>query len=298
MMHIPVLLHEVIAVLDPKPGDFMIDGTVDGGGHARAIIERIMPGGMFLGIDLDAKLIAQTKKAIIEKRKTEKLFFVCGNYADLPEIVRKEKLPKANGLLLDLGFSSEQLAASNRGFSFGEAARNEPLLMTYSDDREPVRDIIRRLSEKELADVIYEYGGERRSRQIAKAIKERGRRRRIETAGDLADIVREALPGNYEHGRINPATRTFQALRIYANDELGNVERVLGGLVDIVAPGGRVAVITFHSLEDRIVKVAFQNLIKTHQAEAIYKKPVTAAREEIQENPRSRSAKLRAIIMK
>jgi 16S rRNA (cytosine1402-N4)-methyltransferase len=220
---------------------------------------------------------------------------VHGNYADLPVILRAKKLGKADGLLLDLGFSSEQLENSGRGFSFSERALDEPLLMTYSDDCEPVRAILRRISEKELADIIYQLGGERRSRQIAKAIVERRRRKPIETAGDLADIVRGALPKSYERGRIDPATRTFQALRIYANGELENLEKMLGELPEILKPGGRVAIITFHSLEDKIVKENFKQLARVHFAEIINKKPIIASREEIEHNPRARSAKLRAI---
>ena len=300
MSHVPVLLNEVLEALDPHPGDFVIDGTVDGGGHAAAIYERILPGGKFLGVDWDSAMLAKTEKKFVvqfPKLADKSIFFAEGNYADLPEILAHKRLPKANGLLLDLGFSSEQLQDSGRGFSFSEQAKDEPLLMTYGDEREPVRDILRRLTEQELADVIFQYGGERRSRQIAKAIKLHGRKISIGTAGELADVIRTALPKNYEHGRIDRATRTFQALRIYANGELENIEKVIAQLSEILVPGGRVVIISFHSLEDRIVKHAFQNLAKEKQAELIYKKPIPASREEIRENPRARSAKLRAITM-
>ena len=295
MQHVPVLLQEVLEILDPHPGGFVVDGTVDGGGHARAVLERIMPGGKFLGTDLDAMLIAERRASNTDPKN---VFFIRGNYADLPEILRREGLPKADGLLLDLGFSSEQLASSGRGFSFSEVSKDEPLLMTYGDEREPLRDVLKRMPEKELADIIFEFGGERRSRQIAKAIVEHRRRKAIVTAGDLADVVRAALPKGYEHGRIDRATRTFQALRIYANDELGNLQKILNGLSDVLAPGGRAAIITFHSLEDRIVKLAFRDMAKSGRAEFINKKPIVATREEIRDNPRSRSAKLRGIIMK
>jgi 16S rRNA (cytosine1402-N4)-methyltransferase len=291
MSHVPVLLDEVLAALDPKPGDFFIDGTVDGGGHAAAILRKVLPNGKFLGVDWDRDMLRKTKKRFAN----QKIFFAEGNYADLPEILAREKLPKANGLLLDLGFSSEQLESSGRGFSFSEAARNEPLLMTYGDEREPVRDSLKRFSERELADIIFQFGGERRSRQIAKAIKLQSRKHSIETAGALADIVRSALPKNYEHGRIDRATRTFQALRIYANRELENVTNVIAKLPEILMPGGRAAIVSFHSLEDRTVKHAFRELVKGKNAELIYKKPIAATQEEIRENPRSRSAKLRAI---
>ncbi len=295
-MHVPVLLQEVLTALDPQPGDFMVDGTMDGGGHAAAIIEKLGPKGKFLGVDLDEKLVKETSSRLSSlDSHLSSLSFVHGNYADLPEILHKKKLGKPDGILLDLGFSSEQLESSGRGFSFSDATRDEPLLMTYDDSVPPVRDVIRQLSEKELADVIFNLGGERRSRQIAKTIKEHLRRHEIKTVGEFADVVRSALPKGYERGRIDRATRTFQALRIYANGELENLQKILAVLPEILAPGGRAVVITFHSLEDRAVKNAFRDLSKTKTFELIYKKPVSATREEIRSNPRSRSAKLRAI---
>ncbi len=298
-MHLPVLLNEVLTLLDPHPGDFMIDGTMDGGGHAAAIMEKIAPNGTFLGVDLDEAMVRKMN----QKKSSNELVtchlsrvtFFQGNYADLPEILKREKLGMADGLLLDLGFSSEQLAASGRGFSFGEASANEPLLMTYDDSRNPVSLLLRQLPEDELANIIFEFGGERHSRRIAKAIKERGRRRAIMTAGELAETVRAALPKGYEHGRIDPATRTFQALRIYVNGELVNLESILQSVGVVIKPGGRVAIITFHSLEDRIVKHAFQKMVKEGRGKLLVKKPITASREEISQNPRSRSAKLRGI---
>jgi 16S rRNA (cytosine1402-N4)-methyltransferase len=290
-MHRPVLLKEVLHYLDPHPGDFMVDGTIDGGNHAAAIMEKILPGGKLLGIDWDEAMVAKSK-----------FFAIHGNYADLPKILAREKLPRADGLLLDLGFSSEQILGgsegSGRGFSFSETSKDEPLLMTYSDSQASVAQILREIDEQSLADVIYEFGGERMSRRIAKAIKEHGRRRPIETAGELAEIIREALPKSYERGRIDPATRTFQALRIYANDELKNLTRVLDELPEILAPGGRAVIISFHSLEDRIVKQAFQKMAKEGKVDLLTKKPIAATREEIKENPRARSAKLRAVIRK
>ncbi len=290
-MHVPVLLQEVLEMLDPRPGDFMIDGTVDGGGHAAAVLDAIGSKGRFLGLDLDEAMLADCKTRIAPR---EGVTLLVGNYADLPEILVWERMGKANGLLLDLGFSSEQIAHSGRGFSFSEASRNEPLLMTYDDSRVPVRDILKTISEKDLADVLFNLGGERGSRRIAKAIIERRHKKGgIMTSGDLAETVRSALPKSYEHGRIDPATRTFQALRIMANGELENLQKVLDSLDDILVPGGRVAIISFHSLEDRIVKQAFREKVKESKLELLVKKPVVATRKEIAENPRSRSAKLR-----
>jgi 16S rRNA (cytosine1402-N4)-methyltransferase len=292
MSHRSVLLKEVLEYLDPHVGDFIIDGTIDGGGHARAILEKILPSGKLLGVDLDPSMVASGKWKMVNGKS---LVLVHGNYADLPKILSQEKMPLADGLLLDLGFSSEQLVTSGRGFSFSEATKDEPLLMTYDDSREPVRDILRRLSEEKLANIIYELGGERRSRQIAKAIKDHGRRKPIMTVGEFAEVIRGALPKTYEHGRIDSATRTFQALRIYANGELENLKNILQDIGAVIAPNGRVAIITFHSLEDRIVKLAFQTMAKEKTAELLTKKPISASREEIKENPRARSAKLRAI---
>lgn len=290
-VHVPVLLHEVITLLDPQPGDFIIDGTVDGGGHAAAIAEAIGPDGTLLGLDWDERLLARTRARFAGKQN---IILLHGNYAELPQALSANGFGKADGLLIDLGFSSEQLEASGRGFSFLEARANEPLLMTYDDSRTPVWQIIREESEASLADIIYEFGGERMSRRIAKAIKDQGRRTPIMTAGQLAEAVRSALPGTYERSRIDPATRTFQAFRIYANGELENLTTLLNSLEEILKPGGRVAIISFHSTEDGIVKRAFQSLAKEKKMEIITKKPVEATREEIKENPRSRSAKIRA----
>ncbi len=297
--HKPVLLNEVLEYLNPQPGDFMIDGTMDGGGHATAIMEKILAGGAagkLLGVDWDERMVARWRAKKIDRSKA---IFVHGNYADLPEILRQEKLPLADGLLIDLGFSSEQLGGESeaRGFSFSEAAADEPLLMTYDDSQVPVREILREIDETTLANIIYEFGGERGSRRIAKAIKEQERRKPILTAGDLAATIRRVLPKSYERGRIDPATRTFQALRIYANDELKNVKKLLDEVAEgkIIKPKGRIVILSFHSLEDRIVKQSFQKLAKENKAKLLTKKPIPATREEIKQNPRSRSAKLRAI---
>jgi 16S rRNA (cytosine1402-N4)-methyltransferase len=291
-MHVPVLLQEVLEMLDPRPGDFMIDGTIDGGGHAVAVLEKIGPSGRLLGLDLDLTMLANCKTRIAARRG---ITLLVQNYANLPEILAREKLGKANGLLLDLGFSSEQIERSGRGFSFSEASRDEPLLMTYDDSRPSAREILRAISEKELSDLIFSLGGEHYSRRIAQAIVERRRKKNgIETSGDLADTVRAAVPKGYEHGRIDRATRTFQALRIAANGELENLQKVLGSLENILVPGGRVAIISFHSLEDRIVKQSFREMAKGLKLELLTKKPIGPSREEIAANPRSRSAKLRA----
>ncbi len=266
--HIPVLLNEVITLLNPQPGEFFIDGTAGAGGHSRAMKEKIGADGRLLAIDWD---------------KTGE------NYADLAEILAVKKIGQADGLLLDLGFSSEQLG-NGRGFSF---QKDEPLLMTYDSKQKPVRELLNELSEQWLADIIKNYGEERYAKPIAAAIKNRARKAPIETTGELADVIRLAVPKSYERGRLHPATRTFQALRIYANHELENLEQVLKDLPKILKPGGRIGIISFHSLEDRIVKNFFRDAAKAGTLKLITKKAVQATRGEALANPRSRSAKLR-----
>lgn len=293
-MHIPVLLNETIEFLKPEKGEFFIDGTIDGGGHAAEICKKIS-GGTLLGIDWDKEMIKKLERSISTNLKSEflnsKLILVNENYANLPEILKRENLPKADGLFLDLGFSSEQLESSGRGFSF---KKDEPLLMTYNDTGAPVKDILKKIDEKELADIIFELSGERFSRKIAAAIKFHERKKKIETTGELNEIIKNVLPKNYERGRIEPATRTFQALRIYANCELENIEQVIKKLPKILKSGGRMAIISFHSLEDRIVKKSFKRLAKDGELKILTPKPIRPTREEARENPRSRSAMLRA----
>jgi 16S rRNA (cytosine1402-N4)-methyltransferase len=295
-MHIPVLLNEVIQFLNPKPGDFIIDGTVDGGGHGAEIFSRIIPNGRLLGIDLDANLIEVANAKISAKLKGKEsniknnLFLVQGNYADLPKILQKNKLPKADGLLLDLGFSSEQIE-SGRGFSF---MKNEPLIMTYAKESQSVYEILKSAPELELRNIIAKFGEEHFAGRIAKSIKEALRKESVKTTEELREVIEKSVPAGYRYGRIHPATRTFQALRIYANKELDNLGRVLEELPNILNPDGRAVVISFHSLEDRIVKNKFREMQKEGSLEIITKKPVQPSMEEIRYNPRSRSAKLRA----
>lgn len=291
MSHIPVLLQEVVALLDPKPGEFFIDGTAGNGGHLAALLERVGESGKVLGIDFDPSAIGRLTEKFSAK---ENVTLVNGNYANTAEILEERHLPKADGFLLDIGFSSMQVDASGRGFSF---QKDEPLDMRYqpNEGMATAEEVVNGIGEKELADLIYQFGEERMSRQVAKAIVEHRRKRRIETTLQLAEIVKGALPRSYERGRIHPATRTFQALRIYVNGELANLERALTHIPRIVKSGGRVAVISFHSLEDRIVKNIFRDMHKEKNATLLTKKPLIAGEEELSRNPRSRSAKLRAI---
>jgi len=290
-MHQPVLLHEVIKFLEPTAKKFIIDGTIDGGGHATEIIKKISPGGKFLGIDLDNEILKKCKTRIGERKN---VILIHGNYADLPEILKTKKLGKADGLLLDLGFSSEQLSDSKRGFSF---ERDEPLIMTYDDSRKPVKEILKELGENDLAKIIFNFSGEKFAKRIARAIKEQEKIKPIETTRELKDVIEKVAPNAYERGRIHPATRTFQALRIYANDELGNLEKVLSNLPKILRHGGRVVILSYHSLEDRLVKNYFKEMEREKQLKILTKKPITPTFREVENNPRSRSAKLRAAIL-
>lgn len=293
MSHISVLLNEVLGLLDPKPGEFFIDGTTDGGGHAAAVIERVGPTGMFLGLDWDAGMVDRLRERF---RNTKgKILLEHSNYAEVRKVMDRHKSPQADGLLLDLGFSSTQLEDA-RGMSF---QKDEPLDMRYDTtaDVPTAADVVNGLPEKELADMIYQYGEERMSRRIAKHIVEQRRKKKIQTTKDLADMVAGAVGKGYEKGRIHPATRVFQALRIYVNRELKNLETILADCGRIVKPGGRIAIISFHSLEDRIVKTRFKEMEKEGKGKILTKKPITATEEEIRQNPRSRSAKLRAFQM-
>ncbi|MBI5306707.1 16S rRNA (cytosine(1402)-N(4))-methyltransferase RsmH [Candidatus Wolfebacteria bacterium] len=299
MTHIPVLLKESIEILNPKEGEFFIDGTIGSGGHSAAILEKIGSNGKLLGIDWDEKAIKILKAEKLKSLKN--IILVNGNYADLPEIL--ENINKANhsvsfkadGLIVDLGFSSTQIESSRKGFSF---LRNEPLDMRYDNEDLTAAEVVNSFSEKDLADLIFKYGEERFSRQIAKKIVDERKKERILTTFQLVEIIKKAVPKNYERGRIHPATRVFQALRIYVNQELENLETLLKNLEKILKPQGRAAIISFHSLEDRLVKNYFRQMAKEGKAEILTKKPITASDEEIKENPRSRSAKMRAIELK
>lgn len=286
-MHVPVLLNETIEILGPKPGEFFIDGTLGGGGHALAILKKIGPNGKFLGIDWDKKAVEKFKSSVINRKS--KIILINENYKNIPMILKERNLGKADGMVLDLGFSSEQLENSGKGFTF---RKDEPLFMTYSEKSKPAYRVMSEESEAVLAKIIKDFGEERFAGRIAKAIK---RNLPILTSGKLAGIVASAVPEGYERGRIHPATRTFQALRIFVNQELENLKSILKDIPSILNPGGRLAVISFHSLEDRIVKNCFREMKGEGAVELLTKKPIIAKAEEVKNNPRSRSAKLRAL---
>ena len=282
-IHIPVLPQEVLDALQLRPGDLAVDGTLGGGGHTARLLDAVGDQGRVVAIDRDPQAVAAAEERFSDPRLT----LVHGSYADLPEILVELDLPHADGVLLDLGLSSDQLADDTRGFSF--SAEGELDLRFDPTRGEPAWRYLERLSEKHLADAIYQYGEERFSRRIARHIAEVRRREPIRTAAQLAAIAQKCVP-RARHHRIHPATRTFQALRILVNAELEAVETALRRLPECVRVGGRVAIISFHSLEDRLVKNAFRD---DPRYGVITKKPLQATAEEIAANPRARSAKLR-----
>ncbi len=285
--HTPVLLREVIAGLQPRPGGQYIDGTVGGGGHAAAILEASAPDGRLLGIDCDpaALAAAATRLAPYGARVT----LVRGSFREIERLATAAGFVRVQGVALDLGVSSYQLDTPERGFSFQASA---PLDMRLDPDA-PVTaaDLVNNLPERDLADLIFRYGEERGSRRIARAIVEARQRQPVTTTDELSRIVARALGG--QRGRIHPATRTFQALRIAVNDELASLEAALPQIAGLLAAGGRMVIIAFHSLEDRIVKRFMRAEAQTGRLRIITRRPVEAGNEEQQANPRSRSAKMR-----
>ena len=293
MKHITVLLSEAVDALELTESSVVVDATFGSGGHAREILKRLGPDGVYIGIDADASAFVVAREEIESHKATTHL--VVDNFRSLSEILDSLKIEKVDAILADLGWRSEQFTEGHRGFSFHE---NDPLVMTYGDPALytfTAYDIVNFWDENNIADVIYGYGEERGSRRIARAIVEAREEKEIETAAELAAIVKEALPARLTNPRIHPATKTFQALRIAVNDELGALETLLLDGFTRLHDGGRMAIITFHSIEDRVVKRIFKTFTDEGSAEKVTKKPMVPTREEIVSNPRARSAKLRVI---
>lgn len=283
-IHVPVLRAEVIATLAPSEGGVFADGTLGGGGHARALAEAVGPRGCVVAVDRDPAAVARASELL----RGLPVRVVHANYADLPEVLDSEGIEFVDGILLDLGLSSDQLADRQRGFSFG---LDGPLDLRFDPTGgEPATRLVNRLSEQHLAELIWAFGEERFSKRIARAIVEYRQRKTIETSGELAEVVRRSVPRPPHGERIDPATRTFQALRIAVNQELKWLDVALRRLPDRLRPGGRMAIISFHSLEDRRVKEAFRD---DARLEVLTRKPIIASGQELAVNPRARSAKLR-----
>ncbi|PJE73792.1 MAG: 16S rRNA (cytosine(1402)-N(4))-methyltransferase [Candidatus Terrybacteria bacterium CG10_big_fil_rev_8_21_14_0_10_41_10] len=293
MPHVPVLLNEAISHLEPKTKDVIVDATVGAGGHLKGLYDSIKGKGVFIGLDQDEESLEILRKSFNDSRN---VFLINENFRNLDKILRNLKIEKVDRIIFDLGVSSMQIDDYGRGISF---KKNEPLIMSMRKDAEAewltAMDVVNSQSESDIADLIYKYGEERFSRKIAKGIVESRRKKKIETTFDLVEIIERSVPVFYRRGRIHCATRTFQALRIAVNDELGALEEVLPKAWSLLGKSGRIAVISFHSLEDRIVKNFFRGKAKEGEAKLINKKPITPTQEEIKANPRSRSAKMRVI---
>jgi 16S rRNA (cytosine1402-N4)-methyltransferase len=286
-VHRPVLLDEVMSGLAPRPGAVIVDGTAGAGGHTAALARAVGPTGRVIGLDRDPAMLALAREAT---RGQDHVTILHAAYDEMGDVLEEiGLLGLVDGVILDLGLSSDQLAWSERGFSFD---RDGPLDMRFDtqSDGPTAADLVNRLPETELADLIYQFGEERLSRRIARRIVATRQAGAIRTTADLADLVRRCVPRRPGGGGIDPATRVFQALRIAVNDELGRLDRVLEGLPRWLKPGGRAAIISFHSLEDRRVKWSFR---RPEVWTIVTKKPITAGDDETGINPRARSAKLR-----
>lgn len=294
MRHIPVLANEVQALLHAQPGDTVVDATLDGGGHAELLLASVAPGGRVLGIEQDPALIRFMNVRIERADGVWKNLTVHqGNFRDIASIVASRRIRDIAGVLFDCGVSRWHFMESKRGFSFHHL--DEPLSMALAaDSAMSAALILNSASEKELARIIKTYGEERRARRIAKAIVVFRKKKRIIAVGDLLSALGSVWGTKYK-GKTHLATKTFQALRIAVNNELEALRDGIAGAWKIVRPGGRLVVISYHSLEDRIVKQAFRKWSKQGVGSLLNKKPIVPSREEILENPSARSAKLRAI---
>lgn len=289
-MHRPVLLQEVLQWLNPQPGGKFIDATINDGGHALAILERIVPEGKLLGIEWDGELLKQLEVKIQKSKIKNNLVLINDSYVNLKNIAEREGFTGADGILFDLGLSSWQLEESGRGFSF---QKDEILDMRFNKQI-PISalEIVNTWPEGDLVKIFREYGEEKRAEKIAKEIVAARQKGIIKTSRQLAEVAKRMSPSG---GKTHPATKIFQALRIAVNQELANVEQGLKAGFAVLSPGGRLAVISFQGLEDKIIKKYIKELKQTGEAEMITKNAVKPSWEEVKNNPRARSAKLRVI---
>lgn len=302
--HVPVLLNQTIEHLAIKPDGIYVDCTLGGGGHSQAIINKLGPKGLLIGIDQDESAIKAASQRLGQCEARFKA--VHANYKDITRIVTSLGFKEIDGVIFDLGVSSHQLDTSKRGFSYKHDA---PLDMRMDQSNQlTAKDLVNNLSEKELADIIWRYGEERWSKRIAQFIVERRKSEAIKTTGQLVDVIKAAIPAGARREGPHPAKRTFQALRIEVNKELEVLETALQEAVELLKKGGRIAVITFHSLEDRVVKEKFRNMAKGCECppnfpicickkkpllRIVTKKPIVPTKQELSQNPRARSSKLR-----
>lgn len=305
--HTPVMLAECLDALNLAPGRCVVDGTLGGGGHSRAIAERIAPGGVLIALDQDGEAIAEATRTLADVPEAVDVRLRQTNFAEIAAAVATEGIGGVDGVLLDLGVSSHQLDTAGRGFAFRYVGALDMRMDQSDAETRTAADLVNTLPEAELARIFFEYGEESRSRPIAAEIVRRRRTKPLVSTEDLVDAVRATMPMRTRAGEIHPATKVFQALRIAVNRELEVLETVLRGAATILAPGGRLVVMSYHSLEDRIVKNTFAELSGKRvesdlpdpvpRAEPILtvltKKPVAPTDEETRKNPRARSAKLR-----
>ncbi len=293
-MHIPVLLHESIEGLNIKEGGTYVDCTTNRGGHSQEIAKKLGENGVLICIDLDQDALAEAREVLEKVKNGPKIHFIKSNFRHIATILKNLKIASVDGLLADLGVSSQELDDSKRGFSF---RFDEPLLMTFDaspeEDITTAYDIVNFWSESTIADILYGFADETYARRIAKRIIERRETSTIKTTFELVDIIQSAVPALYRHKKTHCATKTFQALRMATNDELGSISDLVEALPTVLASQGRGCIITFHSTEDRIVKHSLR--ARGEALKMINKKAIMPSDAEIKENPRSRSAQLRIV---
>jgi len=294
MVHETVLLKETVDGLNLKKGDVVFDGTLGGGGHSAYVAEKFGTDVKIIAVDRDSEALKRAENRLLKLKANYSL--TLSDYRNVDTVLASQKIEKVQGIILDLGLSSNQLDESGRGFTF---KNDEPLFMTFATPADnptvTAQTVLNEWGEETLANIIYGYGDERYAKRIAKKIIESRQLAEIKTTLELVEIIREAVPAVYRRGKIHFATKTFQAIRMAVNDELGALREGLSKGFEKLGQGGRMSVISFHSGEDRIVKNFFRDQSKNKKLILINKKPITASEAEIARNPRSRSAKLRII---
>lgn len=305
--HRPIMPEKVLHFLNPLPGKLFIDGTLGGGGHARLILEKSSPNGFLIGIDRDPEALERASRELGSFKS--RTFFFHGNFSQLGQALAEAGYEAADGILFDLGVSSYQLDTGERGFSFNREAPLD-MRMDRGSGEMTAADAVNRLEQEELEKIFRDYGEERWARRISKQIVRQRREAPLKTTLELAELVRNTVPGGHNPSRIHPATRVFQALRIFVNEELGHLRKGLERAIDFLNPDGRLVVLTFHSLEARIVKEVFQTQAggcicpprlpvcacgRKPRVELLTRKGIKSNPEEIEQNPRARSAILRAV---
>jgi len=281
---------EALDALNPKKGDVIVDCTLGSGGHSKEILKAVTPKGRLIALDRDKEALDRTKKTLTKYAKH--CSFIHADFRNVGRVLKESGVEKVNGVIFDLGLSSEQLEDPERGFAF---AKDGPLDMRFDRHGKCLcaYDLVNCLTETEIDHLLFEFGQERWHRRIARNIVTQRKKKAIATTHQLKNLVSASIPARYRRGRIHPATRTFQALRIAVNQELAALDAALNDVVGLLKPGGRICVISFHSLEDRIVKRKFKALSQAQEIDILTKRPARPSRQEVLDNPRSRSAMLR-----